>query len=160
LLLRGQYQQSLGGYLYHLTGDRDLASDLTQDTFIKAYKALSATRPELAIRPWLFRIATNLAYDTLRRLRRIVWLPLSLVEHQASRDDVVAIEEHELVRLSLTSLRPDEQAVLILCLVEQQTYAEVAVTFGSSPDAIRKRLGRAKERFRMAYAARTGDIVS
>src|SRR5919202_4526397 len=77
------FQQPLGGYLFHLTGDRDLALDLTQETFVRAYTALGATRPGLAVRAWLFRIATNLAYDQLRRRRRIAWVPLTVVEDRA-----------------------------------------------------------------------------
>ena len=146
-----RHQQRLGGYLFHLLGDRDLALDLTQDTFVRAYAALGTTRPGLAVRPWLFRIATNLAYDLLRRRRRITWVPLSVAEDRA-RDDAVPIEEQELVRLALSRLRPEEQVVLVLCGIEDHSYAEAAATLDTTPDAIRKRLSRAKHHFRAAYA--------
>src|SRR5919199_6162972 len=103
-----RHQQRLGGYLYHLLGDRDLALDLTQDTFVRAYTALGATRPGLALRPWLFRIATNLAYDALRRRRRIGWVTLSVAEDRA-REEGAPLEEREVVRLALHRLRPEEQ---------------------------------------------------
>lgn len=150
-----RYQQRVGGYLFHLLGDRDLALDLTQDTFVRAYTALGATRPGLLLRPWLFRIATNLAYDVLRRRRRIAWVPLSAAE---SRDlhEGSSVEERELVGLALRRLRPEDQVVLVLCGIEDQSYAEVAATLDTTPDAVRKRLSRAKDHFRAAYAEVSG----
>jgi RNA polymerase sigma-70 factor, ECF subfamily len=147
-----RHQQRLGGYLFHLLGDRELALDLTQDTFVRAYTALGGTRPGLALRPWLFRIATNLAYDVLRRRRRIAWVPLTIVEDRAD-DDPAPIEEQQVVRLALSRLRPEEQVVLVLCAVEDHSYAEAAATLDTTPDAVRKRVSRAKKVFRAAYTA-------
>jgi DNA-directed RNA polymerase specialized sigma24 family protein len=93
-----RYQQPLGGYLAHLTGDRELAADLAQETFLRAYRALGATRPDLLIRPWLYRIATNLAYDFLRRRRRLAWLPLDAAAHHVLGDPVTELAELHLVR--------------------------------------------------------------
>lgn len=145
-----RHQQRLGGYLFHLLGDRDLALDLTQDTFVRAYTALGATRPGLALRPWLFRIATNLAYDVLRRRRRIAWVPLSVAEPQAI-EEPPRIEEQLLVRQALSRLRPEEQVVLVLCGIEDHSYAEAAATLDTTPEAVRKRVSRAKHAFRLAY---------
>jgi RNA polymerase sigma-70 factor (ECF subfamily) len=150
-----RYQQRVGGYLFHLLGDRDLALDLTQDTFVRAYTALGATRPGLAVRPWLFRIATNLAYDVLRRRRRIAWVPLSLAENRDPHE-VPPIEEQELVHLALRTLRPEDQVVLVLCGIEDHSYTEAAATLDTTPDAVRKRLSRAKAHFRAAYAEVSG----
>jgi RNA polymerase sigma-70 factor (ECF subfamily) len=150
-----QHQQRLGGYLFHLLGDRDLALDLTQDTFVRAYTALGRTQPGLALRPWLFRIATNLAYDVLRRRRRIAFVPLSAAENRAC-EDAAPVEDQEMVRLALSRLRPEEQVVLVLCGIEDHSYAEAAATLGATPDAVRKRVARAKDRFRTAYAELSG----
>jgi RNA polymerase sigma-70 factor (ECF subfamily) len=146
-----RHQQRLGGYLLHLLGDRDLALDLTQDTFVRAYTALNATRPGLALRPWLFRIATNLAYDVLRRRRRIAWVPLTVVEDRAG-EEPAPIEDQQVIRLALSRLRPEEQVVLVLCAVEDHSYAEAAATLETTPEAVRKRVSRAKDAFRAAYA--------
>jgi RNA polymerase sigma-70 factor (ECF subfamily) len=146
-----RHQQRLGGYLLHLLGDRDLALDLTQDTFVRAYTALGATRPGLALRPWLFRIATNLAYDVLRRRRRIAWVPLTVVEDRAG-EEPAPIEDQQVIRLALSRLRPEEQVVLVLCAVEDHSYAEAAATLETTPEAVRKRVSRAKDAFRAAYA--------
>lgn len=147
-----RYQQPLGSYLWRLTRDRELALDLTQDTFLRAYRGIGATSPGLQVRAWLFRIATNLAYDHFRRLRRFKRLPIGRFERRAGPDESVSVEDRDLVERGLARLDPRDRAVLLLCAVEQLSYREVAAIFGCSPDAARKQFTRAKERFRLAYA--------
>jgi RNA polymerase sigma-70 factor (ECF subfamily) len=75
-----RYQAPLINFIYHLIGNREQAYDLTQDVFVKAYKALlsgTVVQPG-ALSAWLYRIAANTTTDTLRRRRLIAWLPLSL----------------------------------------------------------------------------------
>jgi len=75
-----RYQTPLTNFIYHLIGNREQAYDLTQDVFVKAYKALlsgTVVQPG-ALSAWLYRIAANTTTDTLRRRRLISWLPLSL----------------------------------------------------------------------------------
>ncbi|MDQ6660948.1 MAG: sigma-70 family RNA polymerase sigma factor [Chloroflexota bacterium] len=75
-----RFQGPITNYIYHLIGNREQAYDLTQDVFIKAYKALlggTVVQPG-ALSSWLYRIAANTATDSLRRRRLISWLPLSL----------------------------------------------------------------------------------
>lgn len=75
-----RFQGPITNFIYHMIGNREQAYDLTQDVFVKAYKALLAgtvVRPG-ALSAWLYRIAANTTTDTLRRRRLISWLPLSL----------------------------------------------------------------------------------
>ena len=75
-----RFQTPLTNFIYRLIGNREQAYDLTQDVFVKAYKALLAgtvVQPG-ALSAWLYRIAANTTTDTLRRRRLIAWLPLSL----------------------------------------------------------------------------------
>jgi len=150
-----RYQQPLGSYLWRLTRDRELAADLTQDTFVRAYRSIAATPTPMLVRPWLYRIATNLALDEFRRRRRFSRLVGRALGRQASATESVAIEERELVQLALERLSPADRTVLLLCAVEQLSYREIAVIVGSSSEAVRKQFTRAKERFRVAYA----DVV-
>lgn len=145
------YQQAIGGYLRHLTGDEELALDLTQETFVRAFRALPKTRPGLLIQPWLYRIATNLAYDHFRRQRHFTWLPLRMVDHFLRGDTPDAIEERDLVQRALGRMHPEERAVLLICGLEQMPYEQAAAILGGSAAAIRKRFGRAKARFRLLY---------
>jgi RNA polymerase sigma-70 factor (ECF subfamily) len=75
-----RFQTPITNFIYHLIGNREQAYDLTQDVFVKAYKALlggTVVQPG-ALSAWLYRIAANTTTDSLRRRRLIAWLPLSL----------------------------------------------------------------------------------
>ena len=75
-----RFQTPLINFVFRLVGNREQAYDLTQDVFVKAYKALAGgtTIQRGALSSWLYRIASNTATDALRRRRLISWLPLSL----------------------------------------------------------------------------------
>ncbi len=74
--LMAAYEVPIGRYLRHLIGEPETARDLTQETFLAAYRALPRT---VVTNPggWLYRIATNQALAYLRRRRLIAWLPLA-----------------------------------------------------------------------------------
>ena len=65
-----EFQNQLKSYLYRLLTDRNDVDDLTQDTFIKAYTKISTFNQDSSLKTWVFKIATNLAYDHLKKLKR------------------------------------------------------------------------------------------
>src|SRR5256885_6104867 len=69
-------QQPITGYLHRLVGDREVALDLAQDTFVQVYKEINKTSGELALDAWIYRIATNygLRYLKRKRLKQFVGL--------------------------------------------------------------------------------------
>src|SRR5437764_6323556 len=69
-------QQPITGYLHRLVGDREVALDLAQDTFLQVYKEIGKTSQDLSLDAWIYRIATNfgLRYLNRRRLRHFVGL--------------------------------------------------------------------------------------
>jgi RNA polymerase sigma-70 factor (ECF subfamily) len=68
--LFAEFQTQLRSYLYRLVTDRNDVHDLTHDTFIRAFDKISTFNQESSLKTWVFRIATNLAYDHLRKLKR------------------------------------------------------------------------------------------
>ena len=68
--LFAEFQNQLKSYLYRLLTDRNDVDDLTHDTFIKAFSKLSTFKQDAELKTWVFKIATNLAYDHLRKARR------------------------------------------------------------------------------------------
>jgi RNA polymerase sigma-70 factor (ECF subfamily) len=64
------FQNQLKSYLYRLLADRNDAEDLTHDTFVKAFDKISTFKGESSLKTWIFQIATNLAYDYLRKKKR------------------------------------------------------------------------------------------
>lgn len=151
-----RYQAPIGRYLLRLVGDPALAEDLCQETFFRAYRAIFRTDDDLALKPWLYRIATNLAYSALRRRRRA---PLSLEQLDNSRQPhrSAYLERQaslrDLVQQSLAQLSPDQVVPLVLNAVEGFSYQEVAGILGLSHEATRKRIYRAKKAFRAVYTA-------
>jgi len=145
--LVARYQQRIGGYLYRLVGDWETAKDLTQETFMRAHRA------------WLFRIATNLARDHLRRRRRIRWLPLDSDRMEFAGDPFSSVEEADAVRRVLARLSAEDRAVLLLCAGEDLSYNEAGAALGVTANTARMRYTRAKERFRALYRELTGDAT-
>ncbi|GAA4305849.1 RNA polymerase sigma factor [Compostibacter hankyongensis] len=68
--LFAEFQNQLKSYLYRLLTDRDDVDDLTHDTFIRAFTRISTFNRDSSLKTWVFKIATNLAYDHLRKLKR------------------------------------------------------------------------------------------
>ena len=148
-----RYQRPIARYLRHVVHEPDTAPDLAQDTFVRAWQALHTAPPTQAFRPWLYRLATNIAYDYLRRRRWVRLVPLDDANPALPPVPAPAPEEHAAVRGVLASLRPADRAVLVLIGGEGYSFVEAAVALGSTPDAVRKRFSRAKARFRAAYDA-------
>jgi RNA polymerase sigma-70 factor, ECF subfamily len=68
--LFAEFQNQLKSYLYRLLTDRNDAEDLTHDTFVKAFDKISTFKGTSSLKTWVFTIATNLAYDHLKRYKR------------------------------------------------------------------------------------------
>ncbi|TXD90164.1 RNA polymerase sigma factor [Subsaximicrobium wynnwilliamsii] len=71
--LFAEFQPQLKSYLYRLLTDRNDTDDLTHDTFVKAFDKISTFKGNSAFKTWVFQVATNLAYDFLKKKKR--WLP-------------------------------------------------------------------------------------
>ncbi len=154
-----RYQQRIGGYLYRLVGNRETAEDLTQEAFMCAYRALATARTVGVFRAWLFRIATNLARDHLRRQRRIRWLPFDHDRMELAIHPFSSVEEADAVHRVLARLSAKDRAVLFLCAGEDLSYGEAGVALGVTANTARMRYMRAKERFQARYREMTGDAA-
>jgi RNA polymerase sigma-70 factor (ECF subfamily) len=71
--LFAEFQNQLKSYLYRLLTDRVVVDDVTHDTFIKAFSKITTFNQQSSLKTWVFKIATNLAYDHLRKFKR--WKP-------------------------------------------------------------------------------------
>jgi len=69
-MLFAEFQNQLKSYLYRLLTDRNEVDDLTHDTFIRAFDKISTFNQDSSLKTWVFKIATNLAYDHLRKSKR------------------------------------------------------------------------------------------
>ncbi len=138
------------GYLNRLVRDRELAEDLTQETFLQAHRAAGRLAEVLNPRAWLYRIATNLALNAIKRRSRFRWLPWLSVDRPAP-DSAAQVGERSAVEAALAALAPAYRAPLLLYCHYGLSVAEVAQALGSSEGAARTRICRAREMFRQAY---------
>lgn len=132
-------------YLRRLARDGTTAEDLMQETFERAARSRP---PSDEVRPWLYRIATNLAVDHLRRRRLLSFVPFS----GAERDGRPAFDaEADAVRRALRAIPPDEAVALVLRLHEGFSRAEIAQLIGVSERTVKDRLERGRASFTRAY---------
>jgi RNA polymerase sigma-70 factor (ECF subfamily) len=148
-------QQPIIGYLHRLVGDREVALDLAQDTFVQVYKEIGKTSNDLPLDAWIYRIATNygLRYLNRKRLKQFVRL-----EGRENFDESLMVEGPEdqaeiriLVQQALGTMKPKDAAVLQLHYGNGFTYEEIGEVVGLSSEAVRKRVARSVEKFREAY---------
>lgn len=157
-----RHKTQIYNYLYRLSGSREVADDLTHDTFLSAYESLPKLRPDSTIAPWLYRIASNRFRDLLRRKRLISWLPWG----DGPRDEAAvavrggeeALPEREAVQAALAIMKPDYALCLVLRLSEGFSSEETAVILAITPEAVRMRLSRARQMFKVAYAHSEGGV--
>lgn len=150
-----EYQSAILNYVWRLVGDREVAEDLTQETYVKAWRALERMELDDAgdarRRAWLYRIANNCATDHLRRRARLRWLPLESARGRGSSGPENRVAQREPLELALASLSEDHRRALLLFCREGLRADEVAEVLGISPAAARKRLQRSRAAFAAAY---------
>lgn len=144
------YQGGLFRYLNRILGDQERAADLLQETFERALVALRRRPPPENESAWLYRIATNLAYDQLRRRKRLRWLPLSGEEPARAFEGDVA--EVQAVRRCLAALRPREAEALLLYEYVGLSCVEIGELLDVPASTVRVRIHRARRSFRTLYA--------
>lgn len=152
-----RYNTRICTYLTRLVGNGELGRDLTQDTFLAAWRALPGMPANLRFEPWLYRIATNTARSHLRRARLISWLPWVTEEGghppgtQAGPEERVG--EAERMTLALARLAPRCRACLLLQVEGGFSQREIAELLGISEKSVSAYVSRGREQFRGAYAA-------
>jgi RNA polymerase sigma-70 factor, ECF subfamily len=149
--LLDHYEQSLFAFLIVLSGNEHTASDLVQDTFLRAYENLARGKPVTV--QWLYKVARNRAMDEFRRQRRehVRTEPID----NASTEDVDYSDRTAEVHRALLQLSPDDREVLYLAEVDGFRSKEIAQMLGILPGTVRMRLSRAHVRFRKAYGDRS-----
>jgi len=151
-------QQPIIGYLYRLVGNREVALDLAQDTFLQVYKEIGKTSPDLLLDAWIYRIATNygLRYLNRKRLRVFVGLDDPAIPEDYNACLMVPgpegqTESRIMVHETLLKMRPQDAACLHLHYGNGFTYEEIAKVLEMTPEAVRKRVARSVEKFRALY---------
>jgi RNA polymerase sigma-70 factor (ECF subfamily) len=156
--LMGAHQEAVFRLAYLLTGDADEAADVAQDAFIRAFRALDRFDSARPLRPWLLRIAANLAHNRHRSVARYL-AALRRVVQQAPEPITVLGErsgaqwEAQALWQAVRRLKPPEQEVVYLRYFLDLSEAEMAQALEIPAGTVKSRLHRALRRLRLVVDA-------
>ena len=164
-----RYERPVFALLYRMVRDRELAEDLSQETFVKALNAIDSYRPEFKFSSWIFKIANNAAIDHLRR-RELDTLSLDGSPHaetpeamQATALQIGARQESPLdavqarelggaIEAAIGRLRPEYRSCILLRHVEGRAYEEIAEILDLPLGTVKTYIHRARNELRLALA--------
>jgi len=164
-LLLQKYRTPLVNFLYRMVRDAATAEDLAQEVFLRVYRARKQYSPSAKFTTWLFRIATNLALNSVRdnRYKRMqvsidapteedeapVQLPareMRIDEHMVERDRA------QIIRQAVAALPEKQRVAVLLHKYEEMDYGEIAKILECSESALKSLLFRAYETLRVQLA--------
>ena len=156
-----RYEGAVFRHAFHVLGHADDADDVRQETFVRAFAALTRFRGEASMKTYLLAICSNLCRDKLRnKQRRPEWgygiVAPDTVTGEAGGDPLQAMQRaHEAsqVRRALDKLPAPAREILILRHVEELEFDEIAVVLGCSRVSAPVRLFRARRLFKDVYVS-------
>jgi len=151
-----EHERAVYALLWRLTGDPQAARDLTQETFLRAWRHFEQVRAYEQPRAWLLRVATNLARSAHRHEPAAALSTEALTDTEAPTrsDPTQRLVERDLVQRTLLALPPNQRAALTLREVYGFSCEEIGATLGISRDAVKMALFRGREGFRRRYLGR------
>jgi RNA polymerase sigma-70 factor (ECF subfamily) len=170
-----KFKIPIHSYIYRLLGSQEDADDIAQEVFTRAYITWNDLYDRDNLSALLYRIATNLCIDLLRKRKRISWWPLMRVKRSDDAGEFLGddealylpsddggisrIGEQEHIRRTLASMPHDYAIVLLLSAVQGIPYQEIAEIVGISPNAAATRISRAKRMFVELYGRLSEERV-
>jgi len=152
------YRDAVFGLVYRMIRDREEANDITQETFIRAFKSLRYYRPKYALSTWLFRIATNRCIDHLRKRKiRTVSLDQGMetktgelrreIPDTSTRPDEIFFQKRRMISIerAIDSLPLKYREVILLKHKEDRSYEEIAQILNLPLGTVKVRIFRARE---------------
>jgi RNA polymerase sigma-70 factor (ECF subfamily) len=164
-----RYERPVFALVFRMVRDRELAEDLSQETFVKAQNAIDSYRPEFKFSSWIFKIANNAAIDHLRR-RELDTLSLDGSPHaetpeamqatalqigarqETPLDTVEAKELGTAIEAAIGSLRPEYRSCILLRHVEGRAYEEIAEILNLPLGTVKTYIHRARNELRQSLA--------
>jgi len=162
-----KFRQRIYSHSYHLLGNRQDADDATQEVFVTVYLTWDGLDARDNLSALLYRIATNLCIDLLRRRKRVSCWPRE--DTAGLRDDscrlfdsggIPEIAEREHIQRTFAHLPKGYALPLLLNAARGLPYQEIALIVGISPSAAAIRLTRARKLFAEEYQRLGSDVIS
>ena len=160
-VLYERYNDRICRYLSRMVGDDGIGCELTQEVFLKAWEALLGLRDPSRFASWLYRIATNRAYNYQQHAKLLHMIPW---EEYATRAETYSIagpeeqvEEAELLKLALARVSTTYRPCLILYVVEEYSQRQIAELLQMKESSIGRYVSRGKEELRQIYRRLTNE---
>lgn len=164
-MLVRRHQRAVHRLAWSLTRSASDADDLTQETFVRAWRAIARFELGQPVFPWLARIVTNTAYSLFRHRRRRPEQSIEPLVEQGAQwgvDDDPAVhaatsERDARLRACFAELAPEHQAVLALRVMQDLSYEAIAQALGVPVGTVMSRLSRARAELKRRMAEGTGE---
>jgi RNA polymerase sigma-70 factor (ECF subfamily) len=147
-----RYEGAIFRYAFYLTGNREDAADIKQETFLRAYHAIATFRAEASLQTWLLKICVNLCRDRVRSWshRQIVYreTPENLVGIAEADNPQQALEHAHLIQTILRALKglsPAQREIVALHTIEEFDYPEIGRILGCTATTAKMRVFRARK---------------
>jgi RNA polymerase sigma-70 factor (ECF subfamily) len=154
-----KYREHIFSVIYNMTSNREDASDLTQETFIKAFQAIGRFQGKSAFFTWIYRIAINTTMTFLKKRNRRRFISYEKIDEEVSNTEIferltaknrteagaLVSELQEKLNDALQKLSPKHRTVVVLHEIEGLEHAEIAEITKTSVGTVRSRLHYAKQ---------------
>lgn len=165
--LMRRYQARIYGTLYNMTSSHEDANDLTQETFIKAYKALKSFKGDSSFYTWVYRIAVNKTINFLRQRKNRVHMSLNDIDFNAEHDpDLVALvsdktprrdlgleELQQKLNEAMQKLSEVHRLVVTLHDVQGMSHEEIGKIMDCNVGTVRSRLFYARQQMQASLSS-------
>jgi RNA polymerase sigma-70 factor, ECF subfamily len=154
-LLYERYNTRICLYLSRMMGNDGVGCELAQETFLKAWEALPSLRNPARFAGWIYRIATNCAYNYQHRARHLDIVPWDAYRERDEELSIAGpekqVEETELLKLALARVSPTYRPCLILYVIEELPQRKIADLLKIKESSVGKYVSRGKEELRQIY---------
>ena len=154
-----KYRQPLFSTIYNMTGNREDATDIAQEVFIKAFQSIKRFRGQASFYTWLYRIAVNSSITFIKRAKKQRFINYETIDEALVSSDILEYftaktktekgallkELQEKLNEALQKLSPKHRIVVILHEVEGMNHKEIADITKTSEGTVRSRLHYAKK---------------
>ena len=143
-----------------MVANRDLAADLTQDTFVRAFRKIKDLRTPAQFRPWLCTIARRIVLDHFRSEKRKPTVSLETVADIATAADLAAIRKRKIIQEALLLLPERDRMLLILAYYQGYSHREIGSAMKIPEANVRVYVQRARDRLRGLLKGREHELLS
>lgn len=145
------YEKQIFSYLYRFVNQKEDAEDLVQNTFLKLYKNIKSIDTDKNFNAWVYKIATNTAYDWLRKKRRHPELfiedanAIETIEDENAYDMLDGAYNTEMIVKALNKIKPIYKSILLLFYKDELSYQEISEALCIPINTVKSHLYRAKK---------------